>query len=236
MKLSTHTEESNPPVSMTPGLGERIAKIADLVGGKKHLAKAIGISESQLYRYISGDSQPTVEPLAAIARCGSVHLDWLVLGEGPTGIMSEVNEPSSSYIDSRKYVQIDEFNENGMEPVNLSASDLGRFSFNHLWLVKSGLNTENLRLIRAHGDAMSPTINNGDLLIVDVSQKKFNGDAIYLLHLDTRLLVAKRIQHTADNGLVIVNDNSAYRDQHISNGQKESLEIVGKVVWAGGLV
>ena len=90
---------ANHQNSLTPdlsGLGSRIAKIADLVGGKKNLAHTIGISESQLYRYISGDSQPTVEPLAAIAKCGEVHLDWLVLGDGPTGLLNEIHDVKGS--------------------------------------------------------------------------------------------------------------------------------------------
>lgn len=229
-------DTSNIAIPIIPGLGIRIAKIADLVGGKKNLAKAIGISESQLYRYISGDSHPTVEPLAAIARCGSVRLDWLVLGEGPTGIIPEINDPGAGYNDQPNFVQIEEYIDDGINTVNLSTSDLGKFLFNQLWLVNAGLNIEHLRLIRAHGDAMAPTIDNGDLMIVDVTQTKFNGDAIYLLRIDTRLLIAKRIQHTADNGLVIVNDNPAYRDQHIAHDQKDSLDIAGKIVWAGGLV
>ncbi len=229
-------QEQNITASSAPGLGGRIAKIADLVGGKKHLAKAIGISESQLYRYISGDSQPTVEPLAAIAKCGCVHLDWLVLGEGPTGIMREVHEDTAAYDENNQFIEIKEYSEDGVKPVNLSATGLGKFAFNQLWLLKTGFRTESLKLVVAHGDAMAPTIDNGDILIVDVSQKKFNGDAIYLLHVDSKLLVAKRIQHAADSGLMIVNDNAAYRDQHISNEQKDTLGIVGKVVWAGGLV
>jgi phage repressor protein C with HTH and peptisase S24 domain len=234
--MNMRADHNNIPFAAVPGLGYRIAKIADLVGGKKNLARAIGISESQLYRYISGDSHPTVEPLAAIARCGSVRLDWLVLGEGPTGILGEINDSGSGYGEQPNYIQIDEYAEEGVKPVNLSAREIGKFSFNRLWLIKSGFNIESLRLIRAHGDAMAPAIDNGDLMIIDISQKKFNGDAFYLLRVDTRLLVAKRIQLTADNGLVIVNDNPAYRDQHIAHDQKNSLDIVGKIVWVGGLV
>ena len=229
-----HQENTDLAAPAIPGLGHRIAKIADLVGGKKNLARAIGISESQLYRYISGDSHPTVEPLAAIARCGSVRLDWLVLGEGPTGLMPEINDVTAGYNSHVSYVEIEEYAADGAA-INQPIRDLGRFSFNRMWLTKCGLSSDNLRTIRAHGDAMAPTIDDGDVLLIDISQTKFNGDAIYLLHVDQRMLVAKRIQHTADNGLVIVNDNHAYRDQRIAQDQKDTLNIVGKVIWAGGM-
>ncbi|MCH7479732.1 MAG: helix-turn-helix domain-containing protein, partial [SAR324 cluster bacterium] len=41
-----------------------------------------GISESQLYRYIGGESSPTIEPLVQIARAAGVSLEWLATGYG----------------------------------------------------------------------------------------------------------------------------------------------------------
>ncbi|QKT03452.1 helix-turn-helix domain-containing protein [Ectothiorhodospiraceae bacterium 2226] len=64
------------------GLPQRIAMVADVMG-KKELARRSGISESQLYRYIGGQSQPTVEPLVALAAAAGVSIRWLVSGEGP---------------------------------------------------------------------------------------------------------------------------------------------------------
>lgn len=74
-------EEAVP--SKAQQLGTRISDICDAVGGKKKLADMTGISESQLFRYIKGTSQPTAEPLAAIALAAGVSLDWLVLGINP---------------------------------------------------------------------------------------------------------------------------------------------------------
>ncbi len=217
------------------GLGDRISKIADLMGGKKSLARTIGISESQLYRYISGDSQPTVEPLAAIARCGQVHLDWLVLGEGPTGIAAEINDLKAIYSSKQEYISIPELkdDESNESP---ASRQVGKLSFNHFWLVKAGLTPENLRLLRAQGDAMSPTIKDGDLLMIDIKQNAFDGDAIYVLKLDQQLMVPKRLQQSIDKGLYLVSDNPAYREHHIPDSQKQDLNIIGKVVWAAGLL
>ncbi len=230
------TENIQELTQALAGLGDRISKIADLVGGKKNLARSIGISESQLYRYIAGDSQPTVEPLAAIAKCGNVHLDWLVLGEGPTGISAEINDLKGIYSTKQEYISIPEYKEEDVELENKPVGSLGRLSFNHFWLLKSGLDPQNLRLIRAHGDSMSPTIKDSDLLMIDISQTAFNGDAVYILRLDSNGLVAKRLQQSVDKGLYLVNDNSAYREQHIPDAQKEALDIIGKVVWSAGLL
>ncbi len=231
-----NTQEKQDLLQALAGLGDRISKIADLVGGKKNLARAIGISESQLYRYIGGDSQPTVEPLAAIARSGQVHLDWLVLGEGPTGISSEINDLQGLYSSRQEYIPITEYTEEDHKLENQPLSSMGRLTFNHFWLVQAGLNPENLRLLRAHGDAMAPTIKDGDLLMLDISQKKFNGDAIYVVRLDPQNLVAKRLQQSVDKGLYLVSDNPAYREQHIPDNERDGLDIIGKVVWSAGML
>lgn len=217
-------------------LGERISKIADLAGGKKALARAIGISESQLYRYIAGDSQPTVEPLAAIARCGNVHLDWLVLGEGPTGLLQEVNDIRGLYSAQQEYIAIAEYHDQSGEARPSPVNAVGKVSFNHAWLLKAGLNPDTLRLIRAHGDSMAPTIRDGDLLMIDIGRTRYDGDGVYLLRIDEGHPSPKRLQHAVDKGLYLVSDNPAYREQHIPDSQKDSLDIVGKAVWCGGLI
>jgi phage repressor protein C with HTH and peptisase S24 domain len=100
--------------------------------------------------------------------------------------------------------------------------------------IKLGLKMKNLKLIRAHGNTMTPTISDGDLLMIDINQNYFNSDAVYLLRIDAKYLVPKRLQHTTDQGLLIINDNASYRDQSISAKQKDSLDIVGKVIWTAG--
>jgi transcriptional regulator with XRE-family HTH domain len=49
---------------------------------KKKMSDAAGVSLSQLGRYISGESQPTIEPLVRMAEAAGVNLDWLATGRG----------------------------------------------------------------------------------------------------------------------------------------------------------
>ncbi len=67
-------------INFTSGIGRRINEISRLVGGKKRLAQAAGLSESQLHRIVSGESQAKIENVAAMAiHCG-VSIDWLATG------------------------------------------------------------------------------------------------------------------------------------------------------------
>jgi len=64
------------------GIGTRISEISRRAGGKKKLAAKAHVSESHLYRYISGESEPTASRLVALARAADVSIAWLATGEG----------------------------------------------------------------------------------------------------------------------------------------------------------
>jgi transcriptional regulator with XRE-family HTH domain len=67
-------------VSVITGMGARIDTIAKKLGGKRALARATGIHETQIYRYIRETCLPGAIHLALIARAGDVHADWLLTG------------------------------------------------------------------------------------------------------------------------------------------------------------
>lgn len=77
---------SQKPVSgYTSGIGDRINEISRRAGGKRRLAEMAGLSESQLHRITSGESQAKIENVAAMAiNCG-VSIDWLATGRGAAG-------------------------------------------------------------------------------------------------------------------------------------------------------
>ncbi len=81
---TTKKKEGTPGINKPNSLGGRINSVASRVGGKKNLAKMAGISESQLHRYISEKSQPTIEPLVALAEAACVSVEWLATGNFPS--------------------------------------------------------------------------------------------------------------------------------------------------------
>ncbi|MDD9919253.1 MAG: methyltransferase domain-containing protein [Alphaproteobacteria bacterium] len=77
-------------------LTERLSYCADCAGGKRALSKETGISEAQLFRYLKGESEPTVSKLLTIANVAEVNAGWLLTGEGKIENPPDVLLPHNS--------------------------------------------------------------------------------------------------------------------------------------------
>ncbi len=93
-------------------------------------------------------------------------------------------------------------------------------------------NVSNLAIVRVVGDSMEPTLRNGDVIMVDMSQTSPTNHGIFVLAIDQETLV-KRLQYEMSTKLVsVISDNERYKDEVMP---AESLHIIGRVVWAGGV-
>lgn len=82
----------------TQGIGTRVESLANAFpGGKRGLAKAVGLSESQLHRIVSESSQPKLETIVAIVEKTGCSLDWIATGEGDRYVDTEMREPMADY-------------------------------------------------------------------------------------------------------------------------------------------
>lgn len=114
---------------------------------------------------------------------------------------------------------------NGME--NFSENRIGNLTiplpeFKEI----TNISPENVKLIRASGDSMEPTINDGDRLWVDISNNYYSSDGIYLIRIASSIAV-KRIQIGPD-GLTIKSDNVRYGDFPLP---ESGCQILGKVIY-----
>lgn len=89
----------------------------------------------------------------------------------------------------------------------------------------------NLAVITAYGDSMSPTFNDGDILLVDRGIIDIKLDAVYVLERDGELYV-KRVQRRLDGALIIKSDNPLYDQTVIDSPEAAGLRVLGRVVWA----
>jgi hypothetical protein len=110
---------------------------------------------------------------------------------------------------------------------------VAHIAFDPKWLrqlCKGG--TNNLSFIRVQGDSMTPTLDDGDDILVDGADGADRlRDGIYVLRREDTLMVKRLAINPFAARATITSDNPAYpewRDVALS-----TLTIIGRVVWAG---
>lgn len=89
-----------------------------------------------------------------------------------------------------------------------------------------------LRAIRVDGKSMLPTLMPDEYVIIDIGQKRYVGDGLYVVNYGGNLLV-KRLQYIPLNGgtIEIISDNPEYKSYKlVMNDDQTSLYIVGRVI------
>ena len=107
------------------------------------------------------------------------------------------------------------------------------FAFDPKWLRTVGAgDPKRLSIIRVEGDSMEPTLADGDEILVEVAGEKDRlRDGIHVLRMDDALVVKRLALNPAGRRVSITSDNPAYPSW--PDCPIKSVEIVGRVVWAG---
>ena len=111
---------------------------------------------------------------------------------------------------------------------------LGRIGFDSAWLRRLGLGgggPGRLSVIRVDGDSMSPTLSDGDEILVDRDDGAGRlRDGIYVLRVEEALVV-KRLALGPGGRLSVRSDNDAYPGW--PDLEPGAIDVVGRVVWVG---
>lgn len=187
---------------------------------------------SSLSRWIAGEGMPAFDSLAALAAARGVSLDWIATGKGEMcpADSGALSGPDADYA----YIPLyDAYISQGHGAWNEGARVLAMLAFTRYSLRKKGLEPKQLAAVRVDGDSNEPELSEGDTVMVDLSRNHFQGEAFYVIRLND-LLFAKRLQREFDGSMSVISANSAYHPVRVPVERLDSLEIVGRVVWAGG--
>lgn len=100
------------------------------------------------------------------------------------------------------------------------------------WLTQRGLNRNDLMFIMASGDSMYPTINDGDMLLINRNATTPRDGKIYVVRSGEQLWV-KRVQGII-NGIRLISDNKAiYSPIDVYFDESLDFEVIGQVVFIG---
>jgi phage repressor protein C with HTH and peptisase S24 domain len=209
------------------GLRARLTQVIESFGSVVMVAKAVGVSDNAIYKWLAGRGQPSVTNLVSLARAARVSIEWLATGE----------ESKQSAQAITRAVEHGDFIFMPRNRIRFSSGREGVLRSDQVvdsiaeW-VKRRLSTESrdLLLIEVVGDSMAPTVEDADLILADLAEPRFRQDGIYLLRHDSGLAV-KRIQRRPDGKLLIRSDNPKYEAMVVS-----TVNVIGRVIWTGGRV
>ena len=90
-------------------------------------------------------------------------------------------------------------------------------------------NPDDVKIINAVGDSMSPTINSNDMVWVDISCTTPRADGLYVIVIGDTMSI-KRLQiHPFSGQVTIKSDNQRYEDYTAENA--DDIRVVGKVIY-----
>ena len=210
----------------------------------RSFGRRVGISDTTIRKYLSGETEPTLSRLVSLAENCDVNLEWLATGKEAkqTSVQGMLQKDAPCDCSS---IEIEEFNESfilipsyqvsvsaGYGSLNDDKPTKRQLAFPNEWLRRRNLTACDLAVVFAIGESMEPTINNGNTVLVDLSDTKLKDSSIYVLRFGENLF-AKRLQQRFDGSVCLKSDNKEYDDQIVKPDELEQLAIIGKVVWIG---
>jgi phage repressor protein C with HTH and peptisase S24 domain len=248
MSLQPETQQPKAVGSSRSRGADREAFVARLQHIVSHwrsadrLARAMDVSPSAFRKWLKGEAEPSRERLVALAEAAGVSIAWLAKGEGPLPRLrnARVDGGSEGGLDPERFLVLPKYAEQAaaaagsVTPAPPESQASAFIAFGHDWIRRSfSIEPEDLMLETAVGESMVPTIHDGDLLLVDTTDRRFREFGIYVLEYVGQRLV-KRVQRKLDGSLLLISDNAIYEPERIPPERTEGVEVLGRVVWSGG--
>lgn len=196
-------------------------------------AKKAGVSQGGMQKWITGKSEPGRDKLIALSEAAKVRLEWLATGQGP---MRDDEKGGASTGTRTIYIPFYDLKTlTGQNEVweGISAPPK-HLAFQSAWLRdETGLNPEDLLLVTVVGDAMEPTLKQGDVALVNRAKAHVPDDGLYVLRVDGAMLV-KRLRKRPGRKVQVISDNEVYGSFDLDLADPpEDVAIIGRVVWLG---
>jgi len=192
---------------------------------ESEFARSIGTYPTKISEIKSGKVKSLSPDLALeISKKFKVEFLWLLTGEGEPFI-------NSSDIESVKIPERGEVECSAGEGCNiLNEAITGYIALDRELLKKVGASLNTSSIVKVRGDSMYPTLNPGDKVLVDTSQKEIIDGQIYIIRIDDDIKI-KRLHKLSRGRVEVISDNKNYRAD-VLEPEKDNFEICGKVLWS----
>lgn len=213
-------------------------KIADLLRKQGKTANAVSLAafgnRDSLRQILAGNQKNTTPQKARmLADELGVTVEYLYDQEDEEPVAKDLVKPGSRLDRARETVQVPEHD------VRISAGGgeiIAAETVRRTWglprpfLESMNLDPRRVAFVEIIGDSMSPTLNSGDLVLLDLQAVNPTIPAIYALF-DGDATVCKRVERLLRSDppmLRLTSDNPAYRSYEVP---AEWARIIGRVAW-----
>lgn len=223
---------------MDKTIGQRVKeqrekrRLSQAALGKKLKVTQAAISE------IERDITKSSKLLVPMANLFGMNVNELITGIKPPENDSATDADNQPMLDS---AYINPYDPQAVYGKDISADDISMslpYSFSISAFRDAGFPPfEFLATMRADGMGMSPTIEDGQILIMNTLDTEPESSKIYLVCIDNRLFL-KRLVYTPA-GWLLRSDNPdklTYPDFNISHADMSTIDIQGRIVWRAGLL
>lgn len=206
-------------------IGFRIAKAREAAGmNQSELARVLKVTPQSVQKWESGGA-PKNTRLEDVAKALNVSVGYLLdEGNERDNLISATDVLSVPILFNEASMGLgaDTYSEEVMAG---SITLTHQFVENYIHPSRAS----DLRFIHAYGDSIAPTLNSGDVLLVDTSVTEVRIDGIYVLRAHDRLFV-KRVRQRMDGNFEISSDNPTHKTVDVLNGDHQ-VSVIGRVVW-----
>lgn len=234
-----------PMVTINEIRRRNLASLKEKYGSWRSLADAFGVSESQLSQWVnaSADSRTgrprgmrdsTCRKLeqAIGLKQGWLDLSHAISANGDSVIVAASAQPPEGYVRLDHLSAQPSMGWGGI--VDAQPHIVQSLDVLESW-VRQKIGTtdpKRIKVLTGVGASMSPTIQDQDLVFVDITHNYINAPGIYVIDI-SGLLIIKKALILSDGTLIIRSDNTAdYPDEerHNLRSAGDSITICGKVL------
>ena len=198
-------------------------------GSARALAAKAGVSSNTISLWLK-ESEPGRDRLVDLANAAAVSVGWLASGRG----RMEAGQLPEGYV---------------VLPALATSGALGPLrylAFHEEWIASlpGAPRREDLNLTWAVGDAMAPTIQAGDVVVMNFRDHEIRDGIFGVLEINEKEkrpkgdFLIRRVQLKADGKGVVLCDNPNYPVTETVDPKREPREggrVYHRVVWASGL-
>ncbi len=218
-------------------LGERLRQVRGQLT-REQAAERLGVHPNTLQKYEGDKRVPDADFIITFSNTFNVSESWLLRGvnDAPRREPDNVDEEVRILLAADAPTQ-----DVGLVAVPFYEARAGAGALQiawaeqpakRLWLPQDiflmrGIRPNHACLMLSSGSSMEPTISDGDLLMVDMSDTS-HSDGIFVLGRDGGVLV-KRLQWRSDGSLMMISDNRAYEPETLPRDDADNLRLIGRV-------